>query len=157
MGGGATVNVTISKIAQSVGIYLGIPFVAGLATWKILTGRKGKRWYREHFIPKVSPLTLVFLLFTIVVMFSIKGSRIIQLPLDVARIAIPLLLYFAIMFAISFGGAGGSVRLIRNVRRFRSRLPPTILNLPLQLQSRLSESTAARLSPPSSARSLRSQ
>ena len=100
--GGTTVNVTMSKIAESVGIYLGIPFVAGLATWKALTARKGKMWYREHFIPKISPLTLVFLLFTIVVMFSIKGSRIIQLPLDVARIAIPLLLYFAIMFAISF-------------------------------------------------------
>ena len=100
--GGTTVNVTMSKIAESVGIYLGIPFVAGLATWKALTARKGKMWYREHFIPKISPLTLVFLLFTIVVMFSIKGSRIIQLPLDVARIAIPVLLYFAIMFAISF-------------------------------------------------------
>ncbi|MBV8135852.1 MAG: ACR3 family arsenite efflux transporter [Deltaproteobacteria bacterium] len=100
--GGATVNVTISKIAESVGIYLGIPFVAGLATWKVLTGRKGKSWYREHFIPKISPLTFVFLLFTIVVMFSIKGSRIIELPLDVVRVAIPLLLYFAIMFGVSF-------------------------------------------------------
>jgi ACR3 family arsenite transporter len=100
--GGATVNVTIGKIAESVGIYLGIPFVAGLTTWKVLTRRKGKSWYREHFISKISPLTLLFLLFTIVVMFSIKGSRIIELPLEVVRIAIPLLLYFAIMFAISF-------------------------------------------------------
>jgi len=100
--GGATVNVTISKIAESVGIYLGIPFVAGLTTWKVLTRRKGKSWYRGHFIPKISPLTLIFLLFTIVVMFSIKGSRIIELPLDVVRIAIPLSIYFAIMFAISF-------------------------------------------------------
>jgi ACR3 family arsenite transporter len=100
--GGVTVNVTIGKIAESVGIYLGIPFVAGLATWRILTTRNGKVWYRERFVPKISPLTLVFLLFTIVVMFSIKGARIMQLPLDVARIAIPLLLYFTIMFGLSF-------------------------------------------------------
>src|SRR5262249_47858238 len=100
--GAATINVTIAKIAESVGLYLGIPLVAGLTTWKILSGWKGKRWYRQRFIPKISPLTLVFLLFTIVVMFSIKGSRIIELPLDVIRIATPLLLYFAIMFVISF-------------------------------------------------------
>lgn len=99
---GAIVHVTIGDIAESVGIYLGIPFVGGLATWKVLTGLKGKGWYRQHFLPKISPLTLIFLLFTIVVMFSIKGAAIVQLPLDVIRIAVPLLLYFTIMFGLSF-------------------------------------------------------
>jgi len=101
--GGAIVHVTIAEIAESVGIYLGIPFVAGLTTWIMLTRAKGKAWYRQQFIPKVSPLTLTFLLFTIVVMFSIKGGAILRMPLDVVRIAVPLLLYFAIMFAVSFG------------------------------------------------------
>ena len=94
--------VLLRRVAQSVGIYLGVPFVAGFVTWKALTGLKGKAWYREHFVPKISPLTLIFLLFTIVVMFSIKGAAIVHLPLDVIQIAIPLLLYFAIMFGLSF-------------------------------------------------------
>src|SRR5579864_4748558 len=100
--GGAIVHITIGQIAESVGIYLGVPFVAGLMTWKVLTTIKGKVWYRQRFIPKISPLTLTFLLFTIVAMFSIKGAAILRMPLDVVRIAIPLLLYFAIMFAVSF-------------------------------------------------------